>query len=203
MIKFTAIVNAPGCLPEMDPATLDTFEEACDFLMDFADSVAEDIEDYATAEKWAAFNVELAKIKLDPTQHPDWPGDFDRYAPDGNAYCVSTEDYEDKVCALAAHLDEDPDDISEQTWGAFSHGSTEYMVLTDDEADEAWDESLQSYLDECVLPELPETARRYFDEDAWKEDAKMDGRGHSLSGYDGNESEVIIADEVYYIFRTN
>ena len=39
----------------------------------------------------------------------------------------------------------------------------EYLVLTDDEADEMWDEQLDSYLDECVLPELPEMARNYFD----------------------------------------
>ncbi len=81
----------------------------------------------------------------------------------------------------------------------------EYLVLTDEEADEMWDEQLDSYLDECVLPELPETARRYFDRDAWKRDARHDGRGHSLSSYDGNEDEVYDEedDTTYYIYRTN
>ena len=81
----------------------------------------------------------------------------------------------------------------------------EYLVLTDDEADEMWDEQLDSYLDECVLPELPEMARNYFDTKAWKRDARHDGRGHSLSGYDGCEEEVYDEEDetTYYIYRTN
>jgi len=43
----------------------------------------------------------------------------------------------------------------------------------------------------------------YFDEDAWKYDAKMDGRGHSLASYDGNENEETVNDETYYIYRIN
>lgn len=87
--------------------------------------------------------------------------------------------------------------------------SGEYMVLTDDEADRAWDESLDSYLDECVLGELPEMARNYFDREKWKDDAKLDGRGHSLSGYDSEENEATAIDpesdeeEKFYIYRTN
>lgn len=79
----------------------------------------------------------------------------------------------------------------------------QYLVLTDDEADTAWDESMQHYLEELVLPELPEQARRYFDEDAWKEDAKQDGRGHALGQYDGEEREIMIDGEWLYIYRIN
>lgn len=81
------------------------------------------------------------------------------------------------------------------------------MVLTDSEADEKWDEALQSYLDDCVLPELPESQRTYFDEERWKEDAKVDGRGHSLNRHDGSEDEVTIdceeGETTFYIYRTN
>lgn len=83
----------------------------------------------------------------------------------------------------------------------------EYLVLTDDEADQKWDESLESYLDECVEG----ADSRYFDREKWKEDAKIDGRGHSLSGYDGTEHEVTVEfgdegeedEETFYIFRQN
>ena len=47
------------------------------------------------------------------------------------------------------------------------------------------DEHLDSYIEECL--EIPEHLRFYFDEEKWKDDARMDGRGHSLSSYDGHE----------------
>ena len=75
----------------------------------------------------------------------------------------------------------------------------EVLILDDPAMETAWDDSLQSYLDDCLLDELPEIARRYFDEEAWKRDARMDGVGHSLSSYDGNHHEV----GGYNIFRTN
>ena len=66
----------------------------------------------------------------------------------------------------------------------------EYAIGTDSEAYDAWDMSLDGYLEECVYPELPESMVNYFDEEAWKRDAKYDGRGHSLSSYDGNELKI-------------
>ncbi len=50
-------------------------------------------------------------------------------------------------------------------------------VLTDAEADEAHDAALDAYLDDCVLPELPDIAQRYFDRDAWKRRAYTFGFG--------------------------
>ncbi len=85
----------------------------------------------------------------------------------------------------------------------YTADSGQYMVLTDSEADQAEDDSFDSYLDDCVLPDLPETAREYFDRDSWKEDAKADGRGHAISGYDGEEREVLIEGEWLYIYRIN
>ena len=69
----------------------------------------------------------------------------------------------------------------------YDENSSDYLVLTDDEANDKLEESLDSY----------------FDEDAWKYDAKMDGRGHSLASYDGNENEETVNDETYYIYRIN
>ena len=79
----------------------------------------------------------------------------------------------------------------------------EYMVLTDYEADQAWEEELDHYIDDCM--EIPESIERYFDREAWKRDARMDGRGHVLSSYDGQEHWVTHDDlEVsMFIYRTN
>ena len=80
----------------------------------------------------------------------------------------------------------------------------EYMVLTDSEADKAWEVALDSYLDDCgLLDSLPEGMRGYFDRDAWKRGREALGRGHSLSPYDGDENEETINGTTYYIYRTN
>ena len=43
-----------------------------------------------------------------------------------------------------------------------------------------------------------------FDEDSFIEEViGSDGRGHSLSSYDGDENEIVFNDEWYYIYRTN
>lgn len=109
-----------------------------------------------------------------------------------------------KIQALAAHFSVSEEEISE-SHDEYTVESEpgEYRVLTSDEADEAWEESLESYIDECILPECPEPVRSYFDREAWKHDAKHDGRGHCLSSYDGEEHEVKIDGEWYYIYRVN
>lgn len=73
--------------------------------------------------------------------------------------------------------------------------SGEYLVLADEEADTLWDEQLESYAEDCL--EIPENIRPYFDMEKWKEDARHDGRGHSLSFYNGEEHEALD----YFIFR--
>jgi len=79
----------------------------------------------------------------------------------------------------------------------------DFLVVTDVEADELWEASLESYLEECIYPELPETTKNYFDDEAWKRDARFDGRGHSLSSYDGHEEYEDIDGQTFYIYRTN
>ena len=110
---------------------------------------------------------------------------------------VENLDYDEKILALAEFLECDPDEITDTTWGEFEHGSESYQVLTDDEADVLWEEQLDSYIDDCL--EIPDHLKFYFDCDAWKSDAKIDGRGHSLSSYDGCEHE----SGEFFIYRTN
>ena len=44
----------------------------------------------------------------------------------------------------------------------------------------------------------------FIDEDSFVEDVvSSDGRGHTLSSYDGDENEIVYQDEWYYIYRTN
>ena len=122
---------------------------------------------------------------------------------------------QEKSLALAIHLQLEPE--PDQTLEDFlsqivsiDHASElfeadggEYLVLTDNEAGEKWEESLDIYIDECILPELPDAYLYHFDDEKWKKDARHDGRGHSLNHYDGSEEEQEINGTVYYIYRTN
>lgn len=82
----------------------------------------------------------------------------------------------------------------------YSFEGREYAIGTDLECDVALEEALDQYIDDCILPELPEFAARYFDTDSWKNDAEYDGRGHSLATYDGNEIEL---DNDLFAYRIN
>ena len=75
----------------------------------------------------------------------------------------------------------------------------DYLAGNDDEMNEAWDEDLENYIDECL--EIPAHIERYFDREAWKEDARQDGRGHSLNRYDGGEEEAEVNDVYYFAYR--
>lgn len=113
----------------------------------------------------------------------------------------------EKILALAEFLNVDEADIADIREGydsnIFEYYGEEYEVLTDEEADDRWEEELNYYIEECIIPELPENMQNYFDEEAWKRDARLDGRGHAISRYDGNENEAKINDTYYYIYRQN
>lgn len=112
-----------------------------------------------------------------------------------------------KVRALCLLFDCKPEQLSEEYGNVYrcDQATGEYLVLTDQEADQAWDEALDSYIDECIIPEIKDTTlSRYFDVEAWKRDARHDGRGHSLSTWDGEEIEVRLgAGEYMYVYRVN
>ncbi len=134
-------------------------------------------------------------------------------------------DYDEKVIALAQYLDidleineedfedeeekeeaiqdivDELDSITNDYDNTYSYGNGEYLVLTDRESDEEEDRRLDNYLEECIYPELPENLRCYFDDEAWKRDAKMDGRGQIISTYDGYENEEVVNGTTYYIYR--
>jgi len=106
--------------------------------------------------------------------------------------------------ALALMLElsiSDIDDIVEEGNNGWTVQGVDYLAGTDEEMDDAWDEDLDNYLEECVYPDLPDTLRNYFDDEAWKSDARMDGRGHSLNRYDGSEESVEIDGVWYFAYR--
>lgn len=108
-----------------------------------------------------------------------------------------------KVQALAQHLNCHFSLVEESEYGSdyFEAEGKNWLVVTNDEAEELWDKYLDNYLDDCVLPEIPENMQNYFDTDSWKQDARMDGRGHSLSSYDGCEHFEDVDGTTYYIYR--
>jgi hypothetical protein len=116
---------------------------------------------------------------------------------------VTDDEEGEKMTALAQYENIDVLEVVQTTYcnDLFTACGREYLVLTDEEADDAWEEYLDNYIDEYVLPEMPDHLRRYFDEEAFKDDAKMDSRGHSLSRYDGCEYDVEINGTTYYLYR--
>lgn len=112
--------------------------------------------------------------------------------------CVDSQ-----IKTLAEVLDVNPLNIIHDGDDLFS--STEapgqYLVLSDSDADTAWDDAIEAIIDECVLPEIPDHFHMYFDYESYKRDAKHDGRGHLLASYDGEEREVMIEDEYFFVYR--
>lgn len=109
------------------------------------------------------------------------------------------DDEEERRLALALCLDvADMDDVTSATYGdGFECEGGEYEVLTEEEADEAFAEAIETYVDDCM--DIPSNIRPYFDMDAFKVDVEMtDGRGPILAAYDGEEREF----GRFFIYRT-
>ena len=81
--------------------------------------------------------------------------------------------------------------------------SEEYLVLTDDEADEKAELEAQYYLEEA-LSQVPEHLHRYVDADKYISDYISNGRGRLLDTYDGSEDSITLDNgSVFYIYRRN
>ena len=101
------------------------------------------------------------------------------------------QDYE-KILALMEHADYD--------WNqAESEIGSNFKVLTDDEATKAFDDSVESSVDD-VIAELPKHLQRYFDKEEYIYD-NFNDRGAQLAYYDGQEHEVTINGTTYYIYE--
>ena len=133
--------------------------------------------------------------------------------------------YSDDVIALSKFLDVAKDDAKELI------DNQDYLVLTDDEAtekakeyilDSAWAFQYNflcghsKAIAEISEKEYTEMAGKLCesfnkavlamidDKDHFVDDAiSCDGRGHFLSGYDGEENEETVKGITYYIYRIN
>lgn len=85
-----------------------------------------------------------------------------------------------------------------RTFEAVGH---DWMVLTDTEADNAFDEEVENYVDDCM--DIPSNIMPYFDMDAYKKDVMMaEGRGRLLASYDGEEREEYgTTKELLFIYK--
>jgi hypothetical protein len=114
---------------------------------------------------------------------------------------------DERIIALVQHLGLDKKgaesiNISSYNDNILEYGDQEYYVMDDDEADREYERQLDDYIDESILPEIPEAYRQYFDSEKWKDDARIDGsRGQMLNSWDGNEHEEEVNGTDYYIYR--
>jgi len=135
----------------------------------------------------------------------------------------------DKQKALIKHLELDQEDkkpIYQEAYDRFEYGDQEYLVCTDEEADDivtdyirqsVWafnsgflqchtdidSEILEAAQEKCEgANEIIYNSIKDFD-DFVSDAISSDGRGHFMSSYDGYEHEETINDKEYYIYRTN
>ena len=122
------------------------------------------------------------------------------------------ENEEDTETAFDEWIDSEystlEEEITNSYGNCYEYGREGYLVLTDTEADsEAYDYTYsiweECYLTEEVKKQLGFLAD-YIDLDQATKDAiQADGRGNSLSSYDGEEYEETINNVTYYIYRIN
>lgn len=103
---------------------------------------------------------------------------------------------------------EDEITVSAYDDNTLEYGDEEYLIVDDETADDLWEQKLDYYLEELIYPELTGNLKHYFDDEAWKADARHDGRAYSLSSYDGNEDIECVYTEFgketyFFIYRVN
>lgn len=161
-----------------------------------------DVDNFILTLKHTCDNIEEEEANRFENGIDDWD---DIYDEDGCLLdCLGNLD-DEKIIALGIHLDITPTEANEDIEQSddddcvYSYSGIEYLVCTDEEADEKWDEDLDDYINHCS--EIPDHLKNYFDREAWKIDAEQDGRGHFLSRYDGVENNEEVNDITYYIYK--
>jgi hypothetical protein len=100
-----------------------------------------------------------------------------------------------KIKALSIFMGVDPADIEidPQDTSEFIVGNARYLVFTDSEAND--------YIKDCVMEDIPYYLESYFDLERWTRAVKIDGRGHWISYYNGEEHPVCVDDNQLFIYR--
>lgn len=132
----------------------------------------------------------------------------------GEEFVNAVENASVQDLAALAYFEIEPEDVAkvleeiQDDDENYTYKGVTIRVLDDFDADKALEDYAENYIDEVIFacnPEM-ERYRRYFNEDSFIEDFKMDGRGNALSGYDGNELEFdkyldIDFDETMFVYR--
>ena len=127
-----------------------------------------------------------------------WEGTEEGMRENWGDYLMKNEGSGEETASFEEWLEDNGTEVDVEE---YDERTSDWLVYTDSEADDAWDESLENYIDECL--EIPASMRNYFDRESWKSDARMDGRGHCLSGYNGHEEEQQVNGTTYYLYRQN
>jgi hypothetical protein len=134
------------------------------------------------------------------------------------------------IIALAEKFGCAPKDVGEYEDGEYEIDGIDYLVLTDSEANEKVEEYIENTLwafnpnflssvtgldkivfevlqDHCTCEGTNEATKLILDaaeisiSEVAEEAIKLDGRGHFLNNYDGEEIEVYADGEYYYCYR--
>lgn len=123
----------------------------------------------------------------------DFKKDCAEFELDADLLLEKMENWDSKQWALFERVGETAnyvEDISdlEIDDSEINFDGEELLILTDDEAESAYEEELDNYFNEVILPEIPERYQCYIDYEKWHHDARIEGsRGDSLALYDGYE----------------
>ena len=97
-------------------------------------------------------------------------------------------------------------DTGREFWEAgtvIEEGNAEYAVVPTKSLDRCFENYMDNYIDEVVMPEIPKAYQFYFDNAKFANDCRIsDGYG-TMASYDGNENEIHVGDQMYHIFRLN
>lgn len=152
------------------------------------------------------FEVEIDSDKYGLIDVKEWADELEKTPKE---ILDMVQNWDEKQWAVFAHynfdtsLIEDINELDIDTDTVHINGEDIY-VLTDREADDLADEMLDSYIDDCILDQIPERYRYYFDREKYKSDIiNYDGRAQQLSAYDGVEYFDSVNGTDYYIYRWN
>lgn len=101
----------------------------------------------------------------------------------------------------------DPIEIEEKSHDYFGApyieaDGEEYVVIPNAMIESVFHDYAEELIDECIINDLPEKYRCYFDYDKFIQDMSFDGYGQ-MSSYDGEDNEQKYNGEYYHILRMN
>jgi len=196
-------------------------QRGTDYRLDIPSSSEIDVED-ADAQNFAAEHFDVSEIWADLGLDER----VDLADP------KSLDEEGQRIFALCSHLECESDDLDVARYDEtlIENGNQEYLVLTEDEADQRAEDYIRdslwafnadficNYMPDGIGPDEVNTLRGDKCEDvnpafvalvgdnmdSLIEDAiSSDGRGHFLNTYDGEEYEVNVGETLYFIYRVN